>query len=86
MQTIKRASSELSQNFRTKMESTEHNSELFEAVEHNRYEKIQKILMQGGKFDEALKDTNENGENVLMVAAKQGSVRTFQEKSHKIST
>ena len=67
------------------MGTLEHNSELFEAVEHNWYEKIQKILMQGGNFDEALKDTNENGENVLMVAAKQGSVRTFQEKSRKIS-
>ena len=64
----------------------EHNAELFEAVDHNRYEKIQKILMQGEKLDEALKNTNANGENVLMIAAKQGSVRTFQgRKSRKIS-
>ena len=63
----------------------EHNVELFEAVDHNRYEKIQKILMQGEKLEEALKDTNESGENILMIAAKQGSVRTFQErKSRKI--
>ena len=66
--------------------SVEHNAELFEAVDHNRYEKIQKILMQGEKLDEALKDTNANGESVLMIAAKQGSVRTFQgRKSRKIS-
>ena len=65
--------------------SVEHNAELFEAVDHNRYEKIQKILMQGEKLEEALKDTNENGENILMIAAKQGSVRTFQgRKSRKI--
>ena len=66
------------------METVEHNVELFEAVDHNRYEKIQKILMQGGKLDQVFKDTNQNGENVLMIAAKQGSVRTFQEKSRKI--
>ena len=62
------------------METVEHNVELFEAVDHNRYEKVQKILMQGGNLDDVFKDTNQNGENVLMIAAKQGNVRTFQEK------
>ena len=51
---------------------------LFEAVKENNYDAIQRLLMAESANHTAFDQVNERGENLLMVAAKAGSVRTFQ--------
>ena len=54
------------------------NMSLFDAVKENKYERIQRLLMLDLSAQNNFDRVNEHGENVLMIAAKAGSVRTFQ--------
>ena len=51
---------------------------LFEAVKENNYDSIQRLLMAESTNQTAFDQVNEHGENLLMAAAKAGSIRTFQ--------
>ena len=54
------------------------NMSLFDAVKENKFEIIQRLLMLDLSAQNNLDRVNEYGENVFMIAAKAGSVRTFQ--------